>query len=788
MRKKRRLFAILLALCVTFTMMPLSGSGGVAHAADGTAANAVVIRTTMLDLTSTEGKYIATDRTEKTVNFTTESVTDSAEGWSWNHETKTLTLSGARIVVEGTDNVQRNCYGIFVPGDSVTIVLEEETESFVQAGDAVGEEIGGTIYSSNGIGNQYAYDGQLTICGSGRLIVKGGQVNNSNQLKKGQRTSAGIFFFAPKGIVIKENAVVEAYGGESRSSFGGAYSGGIISQMVKITDDAKITARGGAVCGFANRHSYGMRVSTDLVIDGNTIVKSYGGTVTKQGNSATEYSRSAGIHTPKISLSADACVYAFGGESRNQAEYSAGIYLDGSVKSNLSANLSDNAFLHAEGGISEHNNFGIAARPDSSRTPTLTVSENAYLEAVAKESLEYEYCKCIGIRFMDIHINGGTVIASAETQAQQGSIEAISPQPTYAEGLTPIVTAGTTETDAIKIESPDEETYAKRWVKIQTSEPKYAIAATPSEIDFGTAKAGYTQPDAKTVSITNTGNESILLDEVLQENDSKYNVSSVTIGQAIAPNETMEIFTVQPNAGLEPGEYNEKLTIKTGKGTQTAEAEVTLKFTVTRNSSSGGGGGYVPIQKPAILAGEGFQTTLSADGTKLSITAADGYEITDVLLNGVSKGSVTQLSGLKTGDKVEIKTAKKAESAEPSKPTDPTNPSTDESIKNIKEGVENTSITLKSKLTKNKKILLSWTKSRGYKVDRFQIYRSVKKNSGYGKKAFFATGNGEVSTYLNTKNLRTGKTYYYKLRGVRIIDGQKYYTQWSNKAWRTVLH
>lgn len=728
MRKKRRLFAILLALCVTFTMMPLSGSGGVSHAADGTAANAVVIRTTMLDLTSTEGKYIATDRTEKTVNFTTESVTDSAEGWSWNHETKTLTLSGARIVVEGTDNVQRNCYGIFVPGDSVTIVLEEETESFVQAGDAVGEEIGGTIYSSNGIGNQYAYDGQLTICGSGRLIAKGGQVDNSNQLEGGQRTSAGIVFFAPKGIVIKENAVVEAYGGESRSSFGGAYSGGIISQMVKITDDAKITARGGAVCGFANRHSYGMRVSTDLVIDGNAIVKSYGGTVTKQGNSATEYSRSAGIHTPKISLSADACVYAFGGESRNQAEYSAGIYLDGSVKSNLSANLSDNAFLHAEGGISEHNNFGIAARPDSSRTPTLTVSENAYLEAVAKESLEYEYCKCIGIRFMDIHINGGTVIASAETQAQQGSIEAISPQPTYAEGLTPIVTAGTTETDAIKIESPDEETYAKRWVKIQTSEPKYAIAATPSEIDFGTAKAGYTQPDAKTVSITNTGNESILLDEVLQENDSKYNVSSVTIGQAIAPNETMEIFTVQPNAGLEPGEYNEKLTIKTGKGTQTAEAEVTLKFTVTRNSGSGGGGG-------------GFLPPVPITPT------------------------------------------------EPTTPTEPENPNNpaNRNMKIIK-GVKNTTITLKSKLTKKNKILLTWKKAKGYKVDRFEIYRSVKKNSGYGKKSFFVTKNGDVLSYLNTKNLKAGKTYYYKLRGVRVIDGEKHYTRWSNKAWRTVLH
>ena len=254
MKKKKRLFAILLALCVTFTMMPLTGSGGVAHAEDGTAANAVVTRTTMLDLTSMDGKYIATNGMEKTVDFTTASVTDSAEGWSWNHETKTLTLSGARIVVEGIDNVQRNCYGIFVPGDTVTIVLEEGTESFVQAGDAVGEDIGETIFSSNGIGNQYADNGQLTICGSGRLIAKGGKLDNSNQLEEGQRTSAGIFFFAPKGIVIKENAVVEAYGGESRSSFGGAYSGGIISQMVKITDDAKITARGGAGCGFARSH------------------------------------------------------------------------------------------------------------------------------------------------------------------------------------------------------------------------------------------------------------------------------------------------------------------------------------------------------------------------------------------------------------------------------------------------------------------------------------------------------------------------------------------------------
>ena len=70
MKKKKRLFAILLALCVAFAMMPLTGSGGVAHAEDGTAANAVITRTTMLDLTSSAGKYMATNGKETTVDFT----------------------------------------------------------------------------------------------------------------------------------------------------------------------------------------------------------------------------------------------------------------------------------------------------------------------------------------------------------------------------------------------------------------------------------------------------------------------------------------------------------------------------------------------------------------------------------------------------------------------------------------------------------------------------------------------------------------------------------------------
>ena len=198
-------------------------------------------------------------------------------------------------------------------------------------------------------------------------------------------------------------------------------------------------------------------------------------------------------------------------------------------------------------------------------------------------------------------------------------------------------------------------------------------------------------------------------------------------------------------------------------------------------SSGGGAGGFVPVipvvENPTIAPADGGKTTLSPDGTTLTITPDEGKEVEKVLLNGKDLGAVTEIKGLKTGDKVEITFKDKT--------SDPSGTLTPAQSK-LAKGVRNTTIVLKSKLTKSGKIRLTWTKSKGYKLDRFEIYRSVKKNSGYGKKAFFTTKNGSAAKYLNTKSLKRGKTYYYKLRGVRVIDGKKYYTQWSNKTWKTV--
>ena len=192
-----------------------------------------------------------------------------------------------------------------------------------------------------------------------------------------------------------------------------------------------------------------------------------------------------------------------------------------------------------------------------------------------------------------------------------------------------------------------------------------------------------------------------------------------------------------------------------------------IKFKVTVRSKSSGSTYKPPVQKPSITAGEGFKAELSSDGTKATIIVEEGYEIVDVLVNGISKGKVTEITGLKTGDTIEVKTEKKQ--TEPIKPAD---------NKHIIRGVKNTEIELETTVNKDGNIVIKWKKSKGYRVDGFEILRAVKKNGKYSK--IYTTKSGKASRIVNAKNLKDGKRYYYKVRGVRTIDGKKYYTEWSD--------
>lgn len=94
----------------------------------------------------------------------------------------------------------------------------------------------------------------------------------------------------------------------------------------------------------------------------------------------------------------------------------------------------------------------------------------------------------------------------------------------------------------------------------------------------------------------------------------------------------------------------------------------------------------------------------------------------------------------------------------------------------ITAGVKNTKLSKKSIVKTGKKIKISWTKSNGYAVDYYEVFKSTKKGS-FSSTPYYVTTSGTKTTYANSKGLKKGKTYYYKVRGVRIIDGQKVYTK-----------
>ena len=219
-------------------------------------------------------------------------------------------------------------------------------------------------------------------------------------------------------------------------------------------------------------------------------------------------------------------------------------------------------------------------------------------------------------------------------------------------------------------------------------------------------------------------------------------------------------------------------------GTETAVCDYGCDATDTRTKAgtalsgggSSGGGGYIPpiiVQKPTISTGDGYTVSTGSDGTTAAIDVQDGYKLVDVAVNDVSKGEVTTLTGLKTGDKVEVKVVKKEELSEAEKVQAELSTVTADNFKARSKQV---------KLKNGKKaVKITWSNTSGVKLDGIEVFRSVKRNSGYGTKPVFST---EKDVYYNTA-IKKGTKYYYKVRGYVKVDGIKYYTDWSAKAWRT---
>ena len=139
----------------------------------------------------------------------------------------------------------------------------------------------------------------------------------------------------------------------------------------------------------------------------------------------------------------------------------------------------------------------------------------------------------------------------------------------------------------------------------------YGISVSPSTLDFDSVTEGYqAAPAAQTVTITNTGNQTVTVNLPASTNYTVTAETGFTGGTAtLSPNGTAT-FTVQPKTGLAAGSYDETLTISGDNNTSANIAlsfEVDVKlYSVTVNGSyaqTTGTGSYAEGATVAIDAG-----------------------------------------------------------------------------------------------------------------------------------------------------------------------------------------
>ena len=175
------------------------------------------------------------------------------------------------------------------------------------------------------------------------------------------------------------------------------------------------------------------------------------------------------------------------------------------------------------------------------------------------------------------------------------------------------VTAKAAGTATITVTTEDGEKTATCTVTV--TDKTYKISADATALDFGNAYTGYAQPAAKTVTITNDGNQDVTVTLPTSTNYIITAGTGFTNGSAAIEPDGTATFTVQPKAGLAVGTCSENITVT---GTNNATLSITASFTVKQYSSGGG----TPTKTPSQQATDKIES--AKEGSTVEITLRTG--------------------------------------------------------------------------------------------------------------------------------------------------------------------
>lgn len=668
---------------------------------------------------------------------TTEGAGENKYNFYYDSGTRTLTLQNAVLT-----------NALYVPyGTTVNLVGDNQigTES-VQSSVGIqvnsnkidpGEEGGGTdtAITVTGKGSLTVYClNEGIVCEQGDIVIDGGTIKITNDQSTPIEAKNG-------GITIDGSADVTATSGNGPIK---------CKKDLNIGGSAKVTVGGDKI-------QIALSSDNKIVISGQAVVNAAASGVTIDGDAGIEVlgnaevtaTGSSPINSFNGSISIGGIVHATATKANTAAvvagqdEKSTGsVTVTGSLTASgfVGIGITGTGDIIVDGGSVTANVTGAGLYPRYGGD--IEIKNQAKVSATAT--------------LYGIHLNGGTVSISnstVEADTEGESYRAFGNVPTLNYDDSYKVYAGSSKNEAelIAHDALTEETYKSKYIRIEPV-PASERTVTGIEVEAQPNKLVYTAGEALDLTGLTI----------------KVTYSDGSVEPLPASDSALTGLTSDPAIGtaLTVSEHNGKPVTVTYGGQTCIIGELTVKSAASSTRPA------IPtVQKPTIDASEGAEVTLNSRGTDAAIHVADGYELVDVTVNGVSKGAVTALSGLKTGDFVVVVTRKQADPNEA-----------------LIEAVKNSSLAARSMYAKapsgKQSIKVYWFNRDGSKLDfdGYEVYRSVKRYSGYGTKPIFET---TKARYYNTA-IEKGTRYYYKVRGYKLIDGEKVYTPYSLKAWRLV--
>ena len=236
---------------------------------------------------------------------------------------------------------------------------------------------------------------------------------------------------------------------------------------------------------------------------------------------------------------------------------------------------------------------------------------------------------------------GGTATLTATVEPENATNKTVtwsSSDATVATVDNGTVTAKSEGTAVITVSS-EENTEVKATCTVTVTKKEYGITAAPNVLDFGSVYSAYWQPDARTVTITNTGNQTVTLNSLAAS--SYFEIGELSKVE-LALDDTAT-FTVRPRADLPIGNYSETIRVT---GSNEVSADIIVSFAVVERPVSSGGV-TPPTHDISVDSGSHGDVEIwpeeAKQGTTVTITATPdkGYEVADVTVTAENGKEIT---------------------------------------------------------------------------------------------------------------------------------------------------